>query len=302
MATAYDGFESYVSSAPSPTSPYGRFITGNAADDGDLDNASYLMALAMAAQDNCQWLGWRVGYLNVVEGSTGNPALTTTIINYNHWLFNGAAIQFAGALVSFTGSNVLLQAHTTLSTANTFTVAPGSNIVVQPGGAVQIDGTATHVSTLDITGDASTASALVRLTAGAQFTNDASSPIILSGYIKRTGANAPAIGRPEVAAIVVTGTQSPLVADTFVIGDTAATVTCTLLNGAAGDTYDVTFYAAAHDHLYNLKVTGGPGPFAAFGAGLGYGSVTCRWTGVRWIVLSQIGDGTSITMTYTNLI
>lgn len=147
MATLYPGFQTYVSTAPSPTSPYGRFVAGNATDDGDLDDAAHLMALVMAATDSIQWLGWRVGYLNVVEGSTGNPALTATIRTYNNWVFSGI-IDFAST-VSFDIGPVLMNAAMTVTKTMTIgntsfdasvVVTGGSDITMNAGSTLLIDG------------------------------------------------------------------------------------------------------------------------------------------------------------------
>jgi len=150
MSTPYYGFQTFVTSAPSATSPYGRFIVGDSADDGDLDDAQHLMALAMNATDQIQWLGWRVGYLNVVEGSAGNPALGAQITNYNAWVLNGGWTFQASSVVELKGPTYMGAGATLHIGSNTFGVGKiladasgpgvGSEIKAIGGAPITVDG------------------------------------------------------------------------------------------------------------------------------------------------------------------
>jgi hypothetical protein len=155
MSTPYYGFQTFITSAPSATSPYGRFIVGDSADDGDLDDAQHLMALAMNATDQIQWLGWRVGYLNVVEGSAGNPALGAQITNYNAWVLNGGWTFQAASTVEFKGPTYMGAGATLHIGSSVFGVGQliadgsgsgaGSNIFATGGADIIADGSGSEL-------------------------------------------------------------------------------------------------------------------------------------------------------------
>lgn len=297
MATTYPGFQSYVSSAPSPTSPYGRFVSGKASDDGDLDNSAFLMALAMANTDSLQWCGWRINYLNPVEGSAGNPALTAAIVNYNNWDFKGPVV-FEGVTTQFSAGIVLFQTTAKVVQGSTLRVGDSTLGV----GHVTADGTGSG------TGSSVTAQAgafitatgsgtIMRVVSGAQFQIDTNSSAAVAGPFVRTGVNAILGGRAEKSAPLVTASLDITQGDTFAIGNTAADVVCTLEEPSVPQ--DVTFYAQVHNNNYFIVITGASTSVAKFlsGASL-YVSVTFRWTGTRWIVLGVGGDSSSIDMLY----
>lgn len=299
MSHEYDGFETFVSTAPSPTSPYGRFIAGATADDGDKDDAAHLMALAMASTDCNQWLGWRVGYLNVVEGSSGNAALTAGITNYNGWIWHGAH-DFAFTPTMLVPYGFFL--NTPGLVANGHTLHIGDPLGTFGAGQILVHGMSSGIEALggaDIGVDGT--GGRLYVTGGADLPVDIASTVTIVGTLYFRGGNM--VRRPESAAPVTTGSLNCETADTFVIGNTAADVTTTLQNGPGTDAFDVTFYSFSHDHNYGLKVAGGTGPFVIFGASANPPAlVNLRWTGVRWILINQIGDGASITMDYTKFL
>lgn len=297
MATPYFGFDPYT--APTPTATFGRFQSGNATDDLDLDDAAHLMPLPMAAQDRSNWLGWRVGYLNVVEGSTGNSSLTANIRNYNTWDLRNNWVFTAGQ-VAFLGSKVTIESPTYVVGGFTLhigdpTLGPGfliidagsagvgSGVLARNGAGVVVDGSGGKV----------------RAQNGADIEVGSGGRISAAGAIARTGASATSIGRAEIAAISVTGQQNPLVADTFKIpATTASPVVCTLL-APTEPVNDVTFYSAGGpNNDWALKIVGATNPLLTWKAGNpDYFSITLRYTGTRWTVLSWAGvQATSLTI------
>ncbi len=127
MGTTYAGFNPF--SPPGFTATYGRFITGLSCDDGDLDDAAVLNALAMACMDNNQWLAWRT--INIVEGDAGNSALTQNVNTYNGWIFRSN--------VTFVGPQVLINSTPYLYNGKTFHVGDAAlgigHIVADGSGA-----------------------------------------------------------------------------------------------------------------------------------------------------------------------
>jgi hypothetical protein len=90
MGTNYPGYETFTPIGGSP-SGFGRWITGLAVDDDDNDDAAHLNALAMAAVDSIQWLGWRT--YDIVSG--GTYIFTSTITTSNGFNFIGTALRFS---------------------------------------------------------------------------------------------------------------------------------------------------------------------------------------------------------------
>lgn len=300
MATTYPGFQSYVSSAPSPTSPYGQFVAGNATDDGDLDDAAHLMALAMANTDSLQWCGWRINYLNPVEGSAGNSALTAAIVNYNNWDFKGPII-FEGVTTQFSAGVVLFQTAAKIVQGKTLNVGDSTLGV----GHVIADGTGSGAGSSIVARNGASMSAtgsgsVLSVGNSAQFTIDGTASAAIAGPTTYSGSVGYVGRRDELSAPAVTQTIDCKQGDTFAIpSGISADVVCTLTTPSAN--IDVTFYTmGGNSYNFYIMLPGAVTAVAKFLLLNAHASVTLRYTGTRWILLASFNEGGNVVTTVSS--
>lgn len=161
MATVYTGYQPRTFTTQ--TNPYGRFISGFAADDGDLDDAAHLMALAMAAMDRTNFLAWRT--INIIDGDTATLRADVTIDTNGHtWKFAGTgatAIDPAhtfgmlGVMQVGDGGNPahgMIRLGYALIGAGHLEVYAGSDITVKPDGSIILAGTSGHNAAMAFNG------------------------------------------------------------------------------------------------------------------------------------------------------
>lgn len=133
MATLYPGYQVFTPSAQ--PFGFGRFISGIASDDGDLDDSAHLMALAMACMDNCQFLAWH-SIDPVNGGNYTGLGYVAPIATSNPWTFTGVVSSSGGFVLD--GGNVIINTPTYIVGSTLFV---GHDSAPSGVGHVVIDGT-----------------------------------------------------------------------------------------------------------------------------------------------------------------
>ena len=209
MATNYTGRDPFT--PPAYLAPYGHFISGLAADDGDKDDAAHLMALAMAALDSIQWLAWRT--INIVDGGSYN--FTPGITIKNAWTFTGVtSVQnFTGLSVNFDtamhlyGGNTFFVGDTTFGIGHILVdgsgAGAGSDILAQNGADIRVSDAGGNLSVIS----------------GAQLFVDAASNSQLRGPTTYVGTSGYSVFREQhIAGSIVAVSYNYTDADVFVLG------------------------------------------------------------------------------------
>ena len=174
MATNYTGYQPKTMSAI--LAGRGRWISGYAVDDGDLDDAQHLMALVMATMDCVQFLGWRsIDWLSLSTPSGYTPEVNVTFNEHDSfgWFFNCdchlSKYWLTGSGTLHVGGTLYVGSDTDPNDHGYMNVAAGSRITVQ--GQLVMDG----------------ASSLLKLDDGAQLLTTTSSPSTFNGSVALNG-------------------------------------------------------------------------------------------------------------------
>lgn len=292
MATPYFGYQVFTPS--SQPFGFGRFISGAASDDGDLDDSAHLMALGMACMDNCQFLAWH-SIDPVLGGNYTGPGYVTPIATSNQWTFTGVCSSSGGW--AFDGGNVIITTPTYI--ANGATLFVGHNAAPSGVGHIIADGTGAGAGSSIVARNGASMSAtgsgsVLSVGNSAQFTIDGTASAAISGTTEYLGNGAYRSGRSENPGLAVSGTLDPSQGDTFNIGNPSGNVLVALTGSPAGNV-DFTIYAFAHAHDYFVTLPTATAPLLWFKNGSTlFCSATLRYTGSRWILISVAGDTSSL--------